>query len=508
MARNLTEKGVLNAVARGLEYVARVVVAFFLNPLLVGGLGTFGFGAWQVLLRLIGYAAPTSGRPGHALRWVIASLQGSSDFDEKRGQVGSAGVVWLIFLPVTLVLGAPLAWFAPTWLEAPETWVWPVRAAAFLLVVNLAVGSLAELPRSTLEGENLGYRRMGWSAGFVMFSGLLVAVAVWLDTGIVGVAGATVAGSIATGLFFLLVTRTYVPWFGVKRPPKGTVRKFLGLSGWFLGWNAVTKLMRASDVVILGFFASVELVTDYTLSKYVPEALTSMVGIMVFAVTPGLGGIVGSGDKKKAVKVRAEIMTFSWLLLCAGGATVLAWNEAFVTQWVGERFNVGPGATVMIVLMVGQYVLLRNDANIIDLTLKLRSKVIVGLISAFLSIALSVAILKFTDMGVVGLCLGFILGRSVLSVAYPWLVGRYLEQPLIRQIQGLVRPLFVTVGLYALAIMCRAPGGSVGWIGLTVGVSVTGSVALLLSFGLGLQSEARRQLIRRIRLAAAIGGIE
>jgi hypothetical protein len=55
---SLTKKASLNAVAATLDYAARWAIEFILNPLLLRGLGDFGFGAWQVLGRLIGYIAP------------------------------------------------------------------------------------------------------------------------------------------------------------------------------------------------------------------------------------------------------------------------------------------------------------------------------------------------------------------------------------------------------------------------------------------------------------------
>jgi hypothetical protein len=71
--RNLTGRATLNAVAGGLDYGARIAVTFLLNPLLVAGLGTTGFGLWQVLRQLTAYAGPASGRPAQALKWTITS---------------------------------------------------------------------------------------------------------------------------------------------------------------------------------------------------------------------------------------------------------------------------------------------------------------------------------------------------------------------------------------------------------------------------------------------------
>jgi Na+-driven multidrug efflux pump len=127
--------------------------------------------------------------------------------------------------------------------------------------------------------------------------------------------------------------------------------------------------MLASDLVILGILASAEIVTHYSLSKYIPEALMTLVGVLVFGAAPGLGGIIGRGDLKKAAQVRNEIMVFTWLVVTAGGSTILLWNESFLRLLVGPEHYVGSLPALLIVIMVVQFVFIRNDSSVIDLTL-------------------------------------------------------------------------------------------------------------------------------------------
>ena len=87
----------------------------------------------------------------------------------------------------------------------------------------------------------------------------------------IGVAAAVVASTLTTGLFYLWVVKSYTPWFGLARPHLADTRQMLGLSWWFMGWNLVTTLLLASDIVVLGLLNSVESVTNYSLTKYVPK---------------------------------------------------------------------------------------------------------------------------------------------------------------------------------------------------------------------------------------------
>ncbi len=498
----LTRKASLNAIASTLDYGTRLVVGFVIIPLLVTGLGSYGYGVWQVLGRLVGSISPAGGRSTQTLKWTIANHQASTDYEEKRRQVGSAVFVWLLFLPFLLLLGGLLAWFAPIWLDAPVDVSQSVRVAAAILIVNLIIVNMTDVPRSVLTGENLGYKRMGLSALLVAIGGGFTALALYLKAGLMGVAAANLAATVLTGLLFLRVARTHVPWFGVARPLAGALRGFLGLSGWFLVWGLVMRLMRASDVVILGILDSPELVTTYTLTKYAPEVLISFVAIMVFGITPGLGGIIGSGNLQKAIRVRNEIMSFTWLLVTVVGATILLWNQSFVRLWVGQEYYAGPIPTLLMMGMVSQFVFIRNDANIIDLTLDLRRKVLIGLLSTMISIIVGGVLVGPLKMGIMGLCVGFIAGRFILTFSYPWIVGRYLGVSQSSQLKSIVRPALVTLLLFAfMAHLDSVVTASTG-LGLILSVGVTLALVSLVAFFTGLSSTQQKHISQRVRLVA------
>lgn len=498
---NLTKKASLNAIATGLDYGARTVVGFLIQPLMVTFLGDLGYGVWQVLDRSVGYISPATGRPTQALKMIIARSQGSLDFDEKRRHFGSAVAIWLFSLPIMLLLGIPLAWYIPNWLNTPTALVWPVRWTTGLLVLNLILVSLATLPKSALEGENLGYKRMGLSTLLVILSGLYVVGPLYLGWGLIGMGLASVLTTVTTGVLFFQVARRQLPWFGVARPTGAFIRRFLGLSGWFQLWNFVMRAMRTGDVVLLGFLASPEMVTVYSLTRYVPETLADFVTTIVFGVTPGLGGMIGRGEGESAAKVRSELMSITWILTAVIGTGVLLWNRSFIGLWTDSRHFAGDTANLLIILMVMQFAFIRNDANIIDLTLQMKDKVLIGLLATGVGLALSALFLLFFGKTIVALALGVILGRSLISVAYPHVVGRALGLSLPEQLRAAMRPLMATVVLFGSAIYLSEQWLVSSWINLVAVSALTGIAAVLIAFFGGLSSGVRGRLLRRVRFA-------
>lgn len=501
----LTKKATLNALASTMDYAARWLVNFAITPLLVTELGDFRYGVWQVLGRLIGYLSPAGGRPTQALKWTIATQQASTDYAEKRRQVGSALAIWVLFLPPLSLLGGVLAWFAPDWLKAPQAVYPSIRWAAALLVADLVITNLVEVPRSVLRGENLGYKRMGLSTLLVFVGGGLTALAVVVDTGLIGVAAANLLTTLLTGALFVRVARSYVIWFGVAKPIVGAVRGFLGLSSWFMAWTLVMQLLRGSDFVILGVLDSAEQVTRYSLTRYMPETLIGFVAIVMFGIAPGLGRIVGSKDFSRAARVRAEIMLFTWLIVTAFGSTMLLWNRSFVHLWVGSDYYAGTIPNLLMILVVAQFVFIRNDANIIDLTLDLKTKVLTGLLSAGLSAGISAVLMARLGLGIVGLTLGFLAGQSLLSIVYPLLVGRFFGLSPYSQLKGVFRPAAVTALVSVLLAVLGHYVRVETWLALVVSGAVTLPLVFVIIVYAGATLQQRAGLVKRLRSVLPFG---
>lgn len=505
---DLARRACLNAVASALDYGARLFVGFVVNPFLVTGLGAYLFGAWQLLSRSIGHMSATSGRTPQALRWTVASRQGSTDNEEKRRQVGSAVAVWLLFLPLVAVAGAVLGWVGPSVLAAPAQLVGSLRLAIGLLVANLVAMSLADIPRSVLGGENLGYKRMGVSTALIVLGGGLTVIALYLGVGLPGVAAAHLATTLLSGAIFLRVAKSQIAWFGAARPSLEAGRRFLALSSWFTVWRLVMQVMTTSDIVVLGVLGRVELVTTYVLTKYAAEPMIGLASIVTGAIAPGLGGIIGTGQLQKAIRVRKETMAATWLTTTTVATTVVLWDREFVRLWVGESHYAGLSETLMIVLMLSQLVLIRNDAQVIDLTLDVRRKVLLGVVSAVGSLLLAGTLVRIFDWGILGLCLGFMAGRVMLSLAYPGLLGRLLGLSLGSQLRDVVRPgavmgLLLITGLWLEPIVTART-----WLQLVVGVGVTAVLVGTVAFYTGLTSEMRGRLLGRISQVARPGGMK
>lgn len=501
-AKGLTHKAYLNAFASLLDLGVKGVVLAVVTPLVVNGLGSSLFGVWQILIRLIAYMHAADGRPTQALKWVIASRHVVDDDETKRRHVSSAMGVWLLFLPVLVVLSSFLVWISPYMTKVPAEMYMPVRIACGLLVANFLLIQLVSLPEAVLRGMNLGYMRMGWQAGLNVVAGVLTVAALYVGGGIIGLAAGQVILATLTGFLFYALVKKYVPWFGFARPRFAEVRSFLKLSVWWFAWAIVHKFLMASDILILGMVSSAAAVATYTLTSFAATTLLSLVTIVLAAVAPGLGGVVGQKQFERAAEVRIEMMTVSWLLLTAIGATILLWNRSFVSLWVGAEHYSGFWADLLIVLMIVQLIYIRNDSYFIDLTLQLREKVIMAVVATVISIGLSALLIP--RLGIAGLCLGMILGRMALTISYPIVINKQLGRSNRPEVRGALRPAAVMILMFVLSGYLGRVLLAESWFIWVIGSGLTFALALGVGLIAGLRGESRSAIVKRLLMVRTL----
>lgn len=499
----LTRLASWNATAALLNYGVRIGTRLLVTPILLSGLGQTLFGVWEILGRLVSYTS-VEGQPTHALRLVIAQEQAEHEHESKRRFIGAALAIWAFTIPLLVGLGVLAAWLAPTLTQSPAALHLQVRVTCGLLIATFIISALTSVPQSALYGMNLGYKRVGWQAGISIVSGAGAAGAVALGFGLPGLGVACVLTAITAAVCYFALVRHYLPWFGPARPAPGELKSLFGMTAWLSTGNIVAKLALASDVVILGAIAAPAVVTTYVLTGY---AARTAIGIHVFAASaaiPGLGGVLGTRQFDRARRARGELLLLTWLFATIIGANVLLWNQSFLNLWVGAENYAGMWVNVLIVLIAAQTAFIRVDAFVIDAMLRPRVRVVVAAIAAAVTIAAAAALTW--RFGLIGLCCGILLGRTVQSVAYPLLVRARLAGTLRPFHVSIVRLGVTSALLLAVAAILGQRIEAVGWMewlaGITVSLLVTASAAFLL----GPTRDARGALTRRIRTIATPRG--
>jgi hypothetical protein len=154
---------------------------------------------------------------------------------------------------------------------------------------------------------------------------------------------------------------------------------------------------------------------------------------------------------------------------------------------------------ILMVLMMTQLIFIRNDAQIVDVTLKINIKVILGAISTCVSLLLGYYLSNYLEFSnIIGLIIGLMTGRMILSIAYPIIVRKSFNVKSDRIFLLVGRPLMVMAAIYVTAAYVGFRLNIESWTSLTLTASICFILVIFISFSLGLTKEQRQQVISRL----------
>jgi hypothetical protein len=266
----------------------------------------------------------------------------------------------------------------------------------------------------------------------------------------------------------------------------------------------VSKLL-ASDVLVLGVVLSASAVTTYVLTGYAARLALNLHSLSAEAVMPGVAGIIGRQGFERAALLRRELLAVTGIFVTAAGSTILLWNRSFVHLWVGAENYAGAWTNLLIVLIAVQSAYIRCDAYLIDAALQPGRRVRVGIVAGLATLALSFGLTHIG--GMVGLCLGILLGRATQTIGYPLLVRGCLQRNPALSMLWLARPLAVMGLLFAGATYLSRHLIANNWLTWLAAVAVTLALTFTIALVLGLPASLRTAVAERVlQMARRFGG--
>lgn len=446
---NLKQRAYLNSLTSVLDYVGAQLTGFIVSPFIVSGLGSSLYGSWQMLGQMTGYAGMADIRASQVLKWTIANKRDTATMEELRSEVTSAFAVTFLILPIVLVLGGVIIWYAPHITKARPEHYDLIRIACSLLVLSLVINKLFDVFESVLRGMNLGFKRMGFRAGIVAVAGALKVLAITQGFGIVGLSIIEVIISLFMGCTFYYIVKQNIGWFGFGSTNFSKVLSYGKLSGWFMAFNGSRMLLLNSDKILLGYLAGPSFVTKYAITMFASHALYGFIYAVINGVIPGIGNLFGKKEFGKVRKGRRIIITLNWLLCATLGSTILILNKSFISLWIGEEHFAGSIENLLILLVSLQTIFFQIDSLIITVTLNLKMKLLYASTASI--ITLIMAFILVDNYLIIGLCMSVLLGRFVLTVGYPLILRNRMQDKSPFLNRHILQPLLIIILLFATA---------------------------------------------------------
>lgn len=491
----LAQKATANGALSVIEFSIRSLIALLITPMLVSGLGPALFGVWKVIERMMSYMLVADGRVTQGLQSLLAWNQARHDDDLNRQAVRNAIAIWLSFLPIGLMLGAAFIYFAPSVVHEMPGHSTEIRRTFAILVLMILLSGFSSIPIACLVGANKAYVKFIPAVVSYLVAAVLMWVSLKIGLGIVGLAGAQLAGSFVLAALVTWAANRSLAWYGMMKPSWEGSLRFLRFNSWYVAWTLINKVILSSDVVLLGYLLSMSAVSAYVITGFSAQLFATVAALLISACVPGFGAVIGDKQYERAATMKYELSEYSWFFVTVMSSIFLACNQHFVRLWVGETMYAGRVAEVLILILTVQIVFVRSYAFIIDVTLDVRSKVYIGGGSAILSVVLAVHWIP--EYGVAGLCASFIMGRLPMSIAFPLIVHKKLQQP-----NCSVAPLgwkllsFVVLAAFGYGVsLLFHPDDWAEWVAMTMGA---GMLIVPCAFFMVLGSVGRENALKRI----------
>ncbi|WP_313675213.1 oligosaccharide flippase family protein [Mycolicibacterium sp.] len=461
------------------NFIATAVIGLLINPALLGALGPLMFGLWKSLQRYLDFATLADGRSSQALKWIVAGRDGLSP-EEKRRDVGAAILVWFQWFPAAALAVGGITLAIPFLVkDIPPEAMNVAYVTAAILSANTVLVGLLSTPDSVLVGVNQGYKTMLISIGALVVGNAAVFGVAYLGSPLWALALALLCVAVVKAVCTLFVTRRAVPWWGVARPTKSDLKRVRSFSAWTIGSTIVDKLFSATEFIVISIMIGAVAVSQYTFTTYVMQFVLTIALVTASGFMPVLGKHYGASELGAAAEGARSVRHFVVGVAALGSAAVMAFNGAFVNAWGGAGQYMGNTINALLVLCALQFALIRMDGQILDVTMRVAPKVLVGLASSAGGIAAGCTAFVLTHSLTVAL-IAVIAARMAGSVMYPIFVARLIPgsgvpwRPVVLSV--ILLPASVALGPIvedgsvllkaALALAWLAMAGLTVWLGI------------------------------------------
>ena len=486
------------------------VVNFLLSPYIVHTLGDTVYGAWVLLVSLVGYLGLLDLGVRGAVTRYVARFHAAGDHAEARLVASSAVALFLGAGLVAMALSGVIALLMGSLFHVPLEFQRVARIVALIGGVNVA----ASLVGGVFGGVLVALQRFEYTNAIDVSLNALRALAIVLALrsghGLLVLAFVQLGVALLQGLAGWRIVRRLYPelTFHLRDVDPAHVRLIFsfGLAASLL--QAMGSLMVYSDSLVIGALLPVGLITFFAIGASLVEYGRAIVAGVSHTLLPWMSASEGRGDQAAQQHVLLTGGRLSTLIILPVAVTFLIRGPSFIGLWMGPQY-VALSGNVLRVLSLTLWCI--AGYQIVGASMLGVSRH-TGLIPIFVAEALcnvGLSILWVRAYGVIGSAWGTVVPRLVASLFVgPWYVRRNLGVPL-RTFWGsvFVQPAVAMIpfALGSYAVERLWPAEHLLWyfaqIALTLPLAVVGVWAVALT-----PPERRAWSSRLRRLAVGLGG--
>jgi O-antigen/teichoic acid export membrane protein len=496
---------VLNAVANWIGFAAQLLVAFFMSPILVHGLGAPRYGIWSLVESILAYLMLFDlGVAASVVRYV-ARFEANGDQDRLNRIFSTSLCIFGVAGLVVAIVTIGLVSIGATLVKVPAELVHEARWMLVLLGFNLAIGLPLNVFPSLLDGlARYPAKTAIRTIGLIARTGLFLVV-IWKQGGLIPLAWSITACNIVEHLVLAAACWWYLPKlrFSPALVDRETFRLIRGYSLQAFLLMIAGRVSYQTNALVIGAFLAPQFITYFAIAARLTEYAKNGLRAVTTVLTPAVSAFEAQGDEAAIRKVfLTSTRIVLWIILPIQAGFFLL-GKPFLSLWMGPDY-VGWSYPSLAILSLPLFLILSQSVSgrVLYGMGRLRWFTVVVIGEAVANLGISLALVG--PMGIEGVAWGTtipnILGNLLVAIHVCRLLNvgflEYFRCSFLRPIAAVCIP---AAGWWAAASFWDpARSWSSFLLFGSAGVAGYGIVALLVEFGPSTLLEFSHSFVRRL----------
>ncbi len=476
------------------------LIGLIVTPIVLSYLDKTEYGIWVIIGSVLGYMGLMDFGITGATSAIVAKNNTSQKETHINTIINNAFALQVLIGLLIVVFGLLFSFYFPTMFNMGNY----DKEDAWLVFVMAIIGYGISFPPKSLKGL-IRARQMISLAVWLEFSLFIVVTA--LNLYLLSFHFGLLALPIGTIVVRLLAYPVYIH-FAKKAYPQlhfdfcliklKHMKEIFGVSAyWFVGMIAA-MVIYSTDTILIGIFMSTAMVTMYALTFRLSEVIREFIYSINFTLMPGMGQIMGSGNKNKAREVYLKSQPIILSLAAVGGVFIYLFNQAFVGFWVGDGYFAGQTLSLIFGAILFTSVVFHASSLVISADLKIKRVTAIRIIEAIINIVLSIWLIQSYELN--GVALATLMAAILTSFWYvPFITMKHLDISFKTWMRSIgYKTMIVLFFSLISAFICKQYIGEPNILTLLVFVSFCVANVVLLWL-IALDKETKRMVYAKIR---------
>lgn len=494
-----------NAASNWSGVAVNAIVLFLLTPFILREIGTTRYGIWVLTSSIIGYYGMLDLGFRAGINQYLTRSLALSDLRQASGVLSTAVVALSVLGLVMVLLSIGAAVLAPRIFGLPAE----VVHEAFWCIMIVGATASIQCVLSPFSAIFVAVQRFDLSNLIGISSRILTAlgivIALKLDSGLIGVAAATGAGTVVDYLVRWRVAVTLVP--GLKVTRREASMEHVRRVGSFGLWNFLISISSYvylhMQPLLIAAFLPVSAIAHYALAAGVWYQINGLFTPLGQVLYPAAAALDAQGDRSALNQVFRDGSRLLLLAVIPTALIAFVWANDFYRLWIGPEYLSGEPyvsvAFLLKVLLLGTVLSYFSNVagQILMASGHVRQLALIQVSGAILNLTISLLLIQ--HLGLLGLAIGSVLAVVLVDVlgvpiALRRLTGMNVGK-LVRDAWGYLSLLCATLVFVFLAIRRASPPDT--WRALLLNGLLAGCAAIIAVIALGLTAEERHRFIER-----------